>query len=85
MAHPVCPAAYEEWRSSRLGQITDALEERLLLDLLGPVRGLAVLDVGCGDGVLASALARRGAQVTGLDNGSADVCRGQAPGSERID
>ena len=61
------PAAYEEWRSSRLGQITDALEERLLLDLLGPVRGLAVLDVGCGDGVLASALARRGAQVTGLD------------------
>ncbi len=61
------PAAYEEWRSSRLGQITDALEERLLLTVLGPVRGLAVLDVGCGDGVLASALARRGAQVTGLD------------------
>ena len=61
------PVAYAEWRSSRLGQITDALEERLLLDLLGPVRGLAVLDVGCGDGVLASALASRGAQVTGLD------------------
>lgn len=64
---PGLPAAYAEWRSSRLGQITDALEERLLLDLLGPVRGLAVLDVGCGDGVLASALARRGAWVTGLD------------------
>jgi ubiquinone biosynthesis O-methyltransferase len=61
------PAAYEHWRSSRLGQITDALEERLLLDLLGPVRGLSVLDVGCGDGVLGSALARRGAHVTGLD------------------
>ena len=61
------PAAYEHWRSSRLGQITDALEERLLLDLLGPVQGLSVLDIGCGDGVLGSALARRGAHVTGLD------------------
>ncbi|HLF11660.1 MAG TPA: class I SAM-dependent methyltransferase, partial [Gammaproteobacteria bacterium] len=61
------PAAYERWRSSRLGRITDAIEERLVLDLLGPVRGLSVLDVGCGDGVLASALSRRGARVTGLD------------------
>jgi ubiquinone biosynthesis O-methyltransferase len=61
------PAAYDHWRSSRLGQITDALEERVLLGLLGPVRGLSVLDVGCGDGVLGSALARRGACVTGLD------------------
>jgi ubiquinone biosynthesis O-methyltransferase len=59
--------SYRRWRESRLGQITDTLEERLILDLLGPVEGLRVLDVGSGDGVLACVLARRGARVTGVD------------------
>lgn len=61
------PESYRHWRDSRLGQITDALEERLILDLLGPVEGLRVLDIACGDGALGSVLARRGARVTGLD------------------
>jgi ubiquinone/menaquinone biosynthesis C-methylase UbiE len=61
------PESYSRWRSSRLGRITDGLEERLILDLLGSVDSLDVLDLGCGDGVLASMLARRGARVTGLD------------------
>lgn len=39
----------------------------LILELLGPVAGKTLLDVGCGDGELASDLARRGAIVTGLD------------------
>lgn len=38
-----------------------------LLDLLGEVRGLHVLDAGCGEGYLARVLAKRGAQVTGID------------------
>ena len=59
--------SYARWRNSRLGQITDKLEERLLLELLGPVDRLDVLDVGCGDGVLATTLSRHGAKVTGLD------------------
>jgi ubiquinone/menaquinone biosynthesis C-methylase UbiE len=59
--------SYARWRSSRLGQITDALEQQLLFELLGCVAGKTALDVGCGDGVLASELARRGAIVTGLD------------------
>jgi ubiquinone/menaquinone biosynthesis C-methylase UbiE len=59
--------SYTRWRSSRLGQITDALEQQLLFELLGSVAGKTVLDVGCGDGALASELARRGAIVTGLD------------------
>jgi hypothetical protein len=36
-----------------------------MLELLGDVRGRRVLDVGCGDGVLAVTLAQRGAHVTG--------------------
>ncbi|KAF9430781.1 Hexaprenyldihydroxybenzoate methyltransferase, mitochondrial [Podila epigama] len=32
-----------------------------------PLQGLMILDVGCGGGLLAEALARLGAQVTGLD------------------
>ena len=32
-----------------------------------PLKGLRVLDVGCGGGILAEALAQRGAEVTGID------------------
>lgn len=59
--------SYDRWRSSRLGQITDALERDVLFERLKSVAGLRILDVGCGDGALASELARRGASVTGLD------------------
>ncbi|MCZ0811432.1 class I SAM-dependent methyltransferase [Roseovarius sp. EGI FJ00037] len=61
------PPAYAEWRQSTLGRITDALEERLLLDRIGPAGDMRILDVGCGDGVLATRLAQAGARVTGLD------------------
>ena len=38
-----------------------------LLDLLGPVGGLRVVDVACGHGRVTRELARRGAAVTGVD------------------
>jgi len=66
------PDAYADWRRSILGRITDALEEHLLLDRIGPARGLRILDVGCGDGVLSTRLAQAGARVTGID-ASADM------------
>ena len=60
-------ASYTRWRLSRLGQITDALEQQLLFQLIGSVAGKTLLDVGCGDGAFASKFVRLGAIVTGLD------------------
>jgi ubiquinone biosynthesis O-methyltransferase len=61
------PESYARWRTTRVGQITDALEQQLLLETLGSVPRKTLLDVGCGEGALASDLARYGAIVTGLD------------------
>ena len=38
-----------------------------LLTTVGPVAGLRIIDIGCGEGQLARALAKLGAQVTGYD------------------
>jgi len=48
----------------------DSLDDpasRAVLQLLGPVAGLDVLDVACGHGRLTRELARRGANVSGVD------------------
>jgi 2-polyprenyl-6-hydroxyphenyl methylase/3-demethylubiquinone-9 3-methyltransferase len=37
------------------------------IDRRAALGGIAVLDVGCGGGILAEAMARRGAHVTGID------------------
>jgi len=63
----ISPRAYDAWRSTRLGRITEAVEQRLLLGMLGPLAGAHVLDVGCGDAVLLQAMAANGAIVTGVD------------------
>jgi len=61
------PSAYDRWRDSTLGRITDEIERKLILDLIGDVSGRTALDVGCGDGELAVELWKRGAKVTGID------------------
>ncbi len=61
------PNLYDRWRHSEVGVITDRLEQNLILQLVGPVSGRRVLDIGCGDGELALALQQRGATVVGLD------------------
>ena len=48
---------------------------KALLDLLGPVAGLQVLDVACGHGRITRELARRGASVVGIDISGALIIR----------
>ena len=60
-------SAPARWRTTTLGRVTEALEHRCILDLIGPVAGRRVLDLGCGDGLLTSTLAERGAWAVGID------------------
>jgi ubiquinone/menaquinone biosynthesis C-methylase UbiE len=71
------PDLYAGWRESDLGAITEALEDRLLFELIGPVEGRQVVDVGSGEGALAVALQRRGAQVTAVDPSGAMLAAAQ--------
>ena len=47
------------------------------IDERSPVAGKSLVDVGCGGGILAEAMAFRGADVTGIDMGEAP-CRWRA-------
>jgi len=59
----------------RLAYIRDRASARFGRDPLGerPLEGLAVLDVGCGGGLLSEPLARLGADVTGIDLSSRNL------------
>ena len=61
------PEAYASWRATPLGKVTEAIEQRLIFDLMGDIDHARVLDAGCGDGALACAAALRGAAVIGVD------------------
>jgi ubiquinone biosynthesis O-methyltransferase len=72
------PEVYAAWRASAIGAITERLERKLILELVGDVSGRRILDVGCGDGELALELCRRGAAVTGVDASAAMIDAAQA-------
>jgi 2-polyprenyl-6-hydroxyphenyl methylase/3-demethylubiquinone-9 3-methyltransferase len=60
---------------TRLAYIRNRTAARFGRDPLAaaPLAGLAILDIGCGGGLLSEPLARMGAKVTGLDAGERNI------------
>jgi ubiquinone/menaquinone biosynthesis C-methylase UbiE len=64
--------ALSKWRDFRMGEAGDlwhrALIDPALLGMLGPVRGLRILELGCGNGYLTRRFRRHGAvRAVGVD------------------
>ena len=51
----------------RLGHVVDQIAQHRGRPAADALKGLRMLDVGCGGGILSDAMARAGAQVTGID------------------
>jgi ubiquinone/menaquinone biosynthesis C-methylase UbiE len=71
-----------EWYDLKQGDSGDLWHRDLidpgLLKVLGPVRGLRVLDLACGNGYLARRFAREGARVVGVDASTPVIERAMA-------
>jgi len=59
--------AYEQWLKKPQNKIAFELETQLMRDLLKPMRGESILDIGCGTGACLHAFLNMGLQVTGVD------------------
>jgi len=60
-------AAYEQWFNRPHNKAAFELETQLMRDLLQPMQGESVLDIGCGTGACLAAFLEMGLEVTGLD------------------
>jgi ubiquinone/menaquinone biosynthesis C-methylase UbiE len=77
------PEAYERWRRSVVGSITEARELEIIFDLAGPLEGQRLLDVGCGDGVYLIEAARLGAAAIGVDRSKAMLVAARRHAADR--
>ena len=59
--------SYEQWLEDTNNRPAAALEKQLLIDMLKPLPGKTVLDIGCGTGASLMPLIEAGLQATGLD------------------
>jgi len=90
LTHSVVPAktGYDLWAEHYDGEDNPLilLENEHLPQLLGPVSGLVVADIGCGTGRHALRLARSGAKVTAVDFSPAMLQRARAKsGADAVD
>ncbi len=60
-------AGYDAWYATPLGRLVDRLEKNAVLGLVGDRAEGAALDLSCGTGNYALALAERGFRVVGVD------------------
>ncbi len=76
----------QQWRAAdyvRNGAFVARLGEPLI-DLLAPVAGERILDLGCGDGTLTARIAESGARVLGLDASESMVTAARTKGVEAV-
>jgi ubiquinone/menaquinone biosynthesis C-methylase UbiE len=59
--------AYENWFFSSRNRLAADLEAKLISDMLKPLRGKSLLDIGCGTGARLAPLIGEGLDVTGVD------------------
>jgi ubiquinone/menaquinone biosynthesis C-methylase UbiE len=60
-------AVYDRWFATPLGDLVDEVEKQAVFALMPEVLGQHILEMGCGTGSFALALAHRGAQMAGCD------------------
>lgn len=58
---------YDDWYKTPLGKFADKVENSLIFKYLGYLKGLNLLDVGCGTGLYSLRACMAGAKVVGID------------------
>src|SRR6476469_1910241 len=66
-AEPARFDSFASWYDEWVAAPEDDLVAASLFELIGPVGGQRILDLGCGQGRISRELARRGNEVVGVD------------------